>query len=72
MTLPLDGQAIKATVERISRWTGLNVELSIDFGPLDPSISSPLPTRETFLQDLENMDDEPFPMRTFADLMFLP
>ena len=71
MTLPMDGRAIKATIDRISHWTAIKPKLLINTGDLKKAYP-PLPlTRDDFVESLENMEDRPLPLETYTSLLFL-
>ena len=71
MTLPMDGRAIKATIDRISDWTAIKPKLLINTGDLKKAYP-PLPlTRDDFVESLENMEDRPLPLETYTSLLFL-
>jgi hypothetical protein len=71
MTLPLDGKAIKATINKISAWTTIKPELLLDTGELNKTLISMTLSRDSFIESLENMDDKPLPLGTFTSMLFL-
>jgi hypothetical protein len=71
MILPLDGKAIRATIDRVSDWTKLKPKILLDTGEIDKVLASLPLTRDTFIESLENMDDTPLPLETFASMLFL-
>jgi hypothetical protein len=71
MTLPTDGKAIKAAIDKISAWTAITPRLLINNGEIDKTqILMPL-TRDSFIESLENMDDKPLSLGTFTSMLFL-
>jgi hypothetical protein len=71
MTLPLDGKAIKASIDKISFWTAITPRLLISAGEISKGLTSMPLTRERFVESLENMDDQPLPLETFTSMLFL-
>jgi pimeloyl-ACP methyl ester carboxylesterase len=71
MTLPLDGKAIKATIDKVSAWTAITPKLLIDTGEIDKAQASIPLTRNSFVESLEKMDDKPLPLGTFTSMLFL-
>ena len=71
MTLPLDGKAIRATIDRVSDWTKLKPKILLDTGEIDKALTSLPLTRDTFIESLENMDETPLPLGTFTSMLFL-
>lgn len=71
MTLPLDSKAIKATIDRVSDWTSLKPKMLLDIGEIDKTLLSMPPSRDSFIESLENMDDKPLSIGTFTSMLFL-
>jgi hypothetical protein len=71
MTLPLDGKAIRATIDMVSDWTKLKPKILLDTGEIDKALTSMPLSRDTFIESLENMDETPLPLGTFTSMLFL-
>jgi hypothetical protein len=71
MTLPLDNEAIKATIESVSKWTSLQPHLLLDMGKIDEAFTSVPSSRDNLLDSLENMEDKPVPLGTLISMLFL-
>lgn len=71
MTLPMDGKAITAAIDRISYWTSIKPKLILNTGEIDNTLKQTSLVRDTFIESLENMDDMPLPLGTFVNMLFL-
>jgi hypothetical protein len=71
MTLPLDGKAIRATIDRVSHWIKIKPEILLDTGEIDNALPSMPLSRDSFIESLEYMDDKPLPLGTFTKMLFL-
>lgn len=71
MTLPLDGKAIRATIDKISEWTALRPRVLLNGSDREKSVK-PVPlSRDIFIESLENMDKTPLPLGMFTSMLFL-
>ena len=71
MTLPLDGKAIRTTIDRVSDWIKIKPEIFLDTGEIDKALGSTPLSRDSFIESLEYMDDKPLPLGTFTKMLFL-
>jgi pimeloyl-ACP methyl ester carboxylesterase len=71
MTLPLDGSAIRHTIDRIGAWTSLEARTIPDFAALDKIIGAPPADRNALVEALEAMDETPLPLGVLKSMMFL-